>query len=252
MVPAHSCLDELDAVARSISGVLRPLFEPRRIGSATSSVATLMTLLSLGLEARADPLEEPSRGQGGPYTHDGFYAQCALGVGYLRSSPAETSEFSGVNKSSMVAIGGSPIPGLALAGALIAEHATAVSQDELCAGSSDGGQCPGNATDAFLLALGLHGDFYPDPGDGLHFQAFTGFGSVVRKERQRPGGPFGSIINGPQYDNVGPTSTGLIVALGLGYEFFVKQEWSMGPLFRFTYTPFTTMAVSLNLSSTLH
>ena len=79
---------------------------------------------------------------------------------------------------------------------------------------------------------------------GLHFQPFFGWGA---QEIAFKG------------DVSGSDPTGMVLALGAGYDFWVGNEWSIGPMFRLAYAPMgiddtdvTTISPALLATFTYH
>jgi hypothetical protein len=96
----------------------------------------------------------------------------------------------------------------------------------------------------YLIGIGPYVDFYPDPTEGLHFQGMVGWGVLDASVDGASGGS---------------AATGVIMQLGVGYDFWVGDQWSIGPLARFAYAPlsleeatYSTIAPSLVCSFTYH
>jgi hypothetical protein len=82
-----------------------------------------------------------------------------------------------------------------------------------------------------LIGIGPFVDVYPDPKSGMHFVGFVGWGGLE------------ASVNG----NVGGSDpTGLVAFVGGGYEFWLADQWSLGPLARFTYAPLSLNDVDYN------
>jgi hypothetical protein len=84
---------------------------------------------------------------------------------------------------------------------------------------------------ATLFGIGLFADFYPDPHGGLHFQPFLGYGGM---EFSFEGDVSGSDPTGP------------IFAIGVGHDWWVGNEWSIGVMGRFAYAPLKLNDTSYN------
>jgi hypothetical protein len=178
--------------------------------------------------------------QAEPRTHDGFHLNLNAGLGYLSTSASQggaSGSFSGLSFPTGILIGGSVIPGLVIGGNIF-WHTTP---------SPGGGGVYENANadlSMYLIGIGPYVDFYPNPAEGLHFQGMVGWGGLE------------TSVNG----NVGGSDpTGLIMQIGAGYDFWVGDEWSIGPMARFAYAPFSmadvtfsTIAPSLVASFTYH
>jgi hypothetical protein len=163
--------------------------------------------------------------------HDGFYLQMSIGPGYLQSSidiPNSDTKMTGATVSSQLLIGGSLMPGLVLGGGFIDDYA-------FSPGASVNGQdLEVSDTSLYLISLGAFVDFYPNPAEGLHFQAFAGWAALE------------STTNG---NSGGSDPTGLLITLGGGYEWWVGREWAIGILGRFGYAPLSMNDVSYSTIS---
>jgi hypothetical protein len=78
----------------------------------------------------------------------------------------------------------------------------------------------------------LFADIYPDPTDGLHIQPFLGFGGLE------------ASVNG---NAGGSDPTGLVLALGAGYDWWVGDEWSIGVMGRVAYAPLSINDVGVSV-----
>jgi len=176
-----------------------------------------------------------------PETHDGFYLQIDAGLGYLSSS-AEAGPFkitlSGVTLPVSFLMGGTVGP-VVIGGGFFADHAASP-------GATINGQSAAVSGDVTmtLVALGIFADIYPDPHKGLHFQPFVGWGGL---ETSRNG------------DSGGSDPTGLVLAIGGGYDVFVSDNWSIGGMARLAYAPlkldsttYSTIAPALLATFTYH
>jgi hypothetical protein len=197
-------------------------------------------LTSLGLMALA--LALPSRAEAAPETHDGFYLQLNAGIGYLSSSAevgSTTATFSGVTLPSALLLGGTVGP-VVIGGGFFGDYAFSPSYEVEGAGPA---VSPDDVTTT-LIGIGIFADIYPDPKKGLHFQPFVGWGGLE------------TSVNG---DVGGSDPTGLVLAVGGGYDWFVSDNWSIGAMGRFAYAPlslndvsWTTIAPSLLATFTYH
>jgi len=165
-----------------------------------------------------------------PRTHDGFYLQLDVGLGYLSAS-ADTGipqlgeiTYSGVTIPSALMIGGTVGP-VVIGGGFFADYAFSPSVEA-------GGQSQElEDVSLTLFGIGLFADFYPDPHGGLHFQPFLGFAGLEASSNGNSGGS----------DPTGP-----VFALGVGYDFWVADEWSIGVMGRFAYAPLKLEDTSYN------
>jgi hypothetical protein len=157
--------------------------------------------------------------------HDGFYIALSSGIAQVSVSgdgPNGSSSLSGLGSTSGLAVGGTPVRGLALAGVLRGSSRT---------GTFDGGPTitatttrvangvpvtsqstlSGRAQAAAFL-LGVQADWFPRPEDGWHVGAGVGLGGL-------------SIT-----DDAGGTNSALSVSASLfgGYQWWIGPRWSMG------------------------
>jgi hypothetical protein len=115
-----------------------------------------------------------------------------------------------------LSIGGTPRPGIVLGGAVLVNKVFALSsKDDII----DGNEPTLNGVSFSLNALGAFADFYPDPEGGLDLHGFVGVGKLATT---RPGP---SNIDDPG---------GVILSAGVGYEWFVAEELSVGVHARIT------------------
>jgi hypothetical protein len=161
-------------------------------------------------------------------THDGFYLQLDTGLGYLSSTgkfPGYEVTYSGVTTSSALFLGGTIGP-VVIGGGFTYDNAFSPN-------AKSGGTTVNLGTDVslHLIGIGPFIDVYPDPTSGLHFMGFVGWGGLE------------ASVNG----NVsGSDPTGLVSFIGGGYEFWVADQWSVGPLARLTYAPLSLDNVDYN------
>ncbi len=144
-----------------------------------------------------------------PRHHDGFYLRLGVGPGYALgtlASDAGDGDSTGVNVSTQLAIGWTVRPGLVVGGGTFPMVVPSPSYD----GMDAGGQHV-SATGAFV-------DWYPDPRKGLHVQGGLLFA-------------LGYLDGGERDAHVGAGYGGTI---GVGYDVFVTDEWSVGAIARAT------------------
>jgi hypothetical protein len=167
-----------------------------------------------------------------PRTHDGFYLRMSLGAqfaGLNRSVEVELdedadsevevagyesdSELVGVGGIGELSIGGSPTPGLVLAGSWFMGN---IANDVV--ERDDGTELELDDILQFSM-LGFTIDYYVDEQGGFHF-----------------GGTFGGAVAGAPlpdealFDFIG--GWGGAIALSTGYDWWVAQQWSLGLLLR--------------------
>jgi hypothetical protein len=155
--------------------------------------------------------------------HNGFFLRLGLNVGPLilnekiSGGPLEfEADYSGIHSSFDLLIGGTPAPGFVIGGALISA-ATQNPTIEIGDSSTEG--------DGTLIfaGIGVFANYYFDPQAGFHLQALLGFAAIdaVNSEGQ-------SSSNDP---------SGFMFGFGAGYDFWIGDEWSVGPFARIIYSP---------------
>jgi len=153
-----------------------------------------------------------------PMTHDGFYMNIEAGLGYLSSTfDYPTGEISATSTtfSSGLLLGGTVGP-VVIGGGFTYDYGFSPSMEQ------NGQESELEDVKLYLIGIGAFADYYVDPAGGLHFIGFLGWGGLESSY---------------QGDAGGSDPTGLLVTLGGGYDFWVADEWSIGPLARFTYAP---------------
>ena len=181
-----------------------------------SSFASLAAALLLTSTAAADPK-----------THDGFFLRTGLNLGYTSASKTVEGSMdslydSEATKSGMglgfdFLLGGTLAPGFTLGGGLMYGNTPAPRyQFRDYYGDSNG-----TSRDAMiLLGVTLFGNYYFDPAHGGHAQLMLGYATLYFNE-------FGlseaNRLNGPLF------------GIGGGYDFWVGNEWSIGPFLRIVY-----------------
>jgi outer membrane autotransporter protein len=165
----------------------------------------------------------PAPEDGGARTHDGFFLRLGLNFGPLimkekvevGSVTGLEADYSGLHTGFDLLIGGSPAKGLAIGGALLVNQ---TKDPHFKAGSLEGDA----SGSLYFVGIGLFGDYYPDPHGGLHIQGMVGFSSV---DFVNSSGQSGSS-----------SPSGAMFGLGVGYDFWVADEWSIGPFGRVLYS----------------
>ncbi|MCC6900620.1 MAG: autotransporter domain-containing protein [Polyangiaceae bacterium] len=163
------------------------------------------------------PAPEADAHAGGARTHDGFFFRIGLNGGPLMLSWDAPSDpkWSGFQSGFDLLIGGSPVDGLAIGGALIANRTTDPTYEVGGAESTWKGSM-------LFAGLALFADWYLNPHEGLHFQGLVGFAAVdFVSDSGQSGG------NDP---------TGTMFGLGAGYDFWISNQWSIGPFGRVIYS----------------
>jgi hypothetical protein len=166
----------------------------------------------------------------GARTHDGFYLRLGGGYGYTSTSTDPETKLKGGGGAFGLSIGGSPIPGLAIAGTMFVQlQKTSI--------TVNGNDFP-NDTNWFYLGIGPLVDFYPDPKAGLHF---------------------GGTVHYATWSRTNLTAGGYGLGLHGGYDFFFSDSWSVGPTLQLLYAntdkdsvKFSTTSVSLMITLVDH
>ena len=158
--------------------------------------------------------------------YDGFYLRLGAGYGYMTTTESSNGQDLGKIKGSGgafdLSIGGSPIPGLAIAGKLFAHWQSKPTVEV--------GNTSATADNTVVLVtIGPVVDFFPDSKNG-------GF--------HVGGGPMYSSLSAVNY-----TSTGYALGVFLGYDFHVGGKWSLGPNVQYVYSSSSKDAVNDKTSS---
>ncbi len=158
------------------------------------------------------------------YNHDGLFFRMGLGFGpgWLTESvsvsgqPEFENKFNGLTVNIEFLLGGTLGSGFVLGGGLIANSMV---NPSLQIDGEDVNE-PGDTT-IQLSTLALFANFYPNPKEGLNFQALVGYGQL-------------SLTIDNESQNIGDIG-GLVLGAGLGYDFWVGKQWSIGPSARLLY-----------------
>jgi opacity protein-like surface antigen len=153
-----------------------------------------------------------------PETHDGFFLRMELGAGYLMmpgtlegGSSSLDVDISGMGGLGGLLLGGTPADGLVIGGGSLA---SVVSKPTIKVGDFED-----EADDDLSLSLlGPFVQYYPDPTGGLHFELLLGYASASGTD-----------------DDADEAATGFGVSAGVGHEWWVSEEWSLGVAGRFHY-----------------
>jgi hypothetical protein len=167
----------------------------------STAIALLVTVATVAISA-------PSHAD--PRTHDGIYFRVAVGPGYtlghLDIAAGGGGNSSGVSVSTQVAIGWTVRPGLVVGAGTFPMVTPSPSYD----GVDAGGQ--------HVSATGPFVDYYLDPRGGLHAHA----GVLLAA---------GYLDGGGRESQIG---VGVGATLGVGYDAFVADQWSLGAIARIT------------------
>jgi hypothetical protein len=195
-------------------------------------IRTLISLSSVALclSATTGALAEQAE------THDGLYLRLAGGLTHA-IDPAEVDApgfraegtLSGTGVTFDIALGGSPMPGLVLGGAAFLHHVPELEADDMEGTVGGVFDLEGDVTfdgQTFTL-LAPFVDYYPNPREGFHLLGAVGFG-VLSMEEGTP-----DNANSALFQDHGATGPAGLV--GVGYEWWLADRWSLGVLGRVTY-----------------
>jgi hypothetical protein len=115
--------------------------------------------------------------------------------------------------------GGTPASGFVIGGAL---RGNSVVDPTI---ESGGQEVRSRDTAVGLSSIALFGVLYPDPQTGFNLEASLGVGRLE------------ITVDGDTQDL--PEITGVVLTAGAGYDFWVGDEWSIGPSFLLTYGALT-------------
>ncbi|HMR10312.1 MAG TPA: autotransporter domain-containing protein [Polyangiaceae bacterium] len=190
-----------------------------------AGLSTVLVTLGAAAQQPPPPAAEPAPAPaGGARTHDGFYFRIGPNFGALIGTAkleaggqtGGESDYSGFTYGGDLMFGGTPAPGLVIGGTLL----WGSTKDPTVKAGSTEGTADGTL---IMAATALFANYYLDPTEGLFFQGLLGFAVV---DFVTAGGQSGS--NDP---------TGFLLGAGAGYDFWIGDEWSVGPLARVIYAP---------------
>jgi hypothetical protein len=155
------------------------------------------------------------------HIHDGFYARVGTGLGgYLEmvgpTSMPIAARVSGASSAIELALAGTLVPGFALGLGVYIERLLSTDVQLADARSAPLPQ-PLEPSFRATTLVGPHADWYFDPQSGLHGQAAAGLFHISRAG-YTPG----------SFDAGDYSATGVGVLLGLGQEWWMSQQSSIG------------------------
>ncbi len=166
-------------------------------------------------------LMPPKAPDPGRHLHDGFYLRTSLGLGPGKATENITGEpqyiWSGTALMFDVMIGGSPVPGFVLGGAFVYHGISNPTVKRNGSGLSE------DTSDVSLnlATFGLFTAIYPIPTRGFNLHALLGYSQVSVS------------IGGNTIDRGNPSGPSFMG--GVGYDFWISDNWSIGPDFRIAY-----------------
>jgi hypothetical protein len=153
---------------------------------------------------------------GEPYVHDGFQFRGAVGFGYLDTSTSDNSSIHGIDGSFELYFGGMPVRGLAIGGFLSDANAPGPGVTLGNVTASD------NSSSLNLFTIGPYIDWYPHAHEGFHILGTLGYANVRFSVDEGNGSASNS-------------SGGVTIGGGIGYDWWVARDWSIGILGRMTF-----------------
>lgn len=185
-----------------------------------------------GYPPAGEPPPPPVTQPVGVHEHDGFFLRFGIGYSYL-SSKIEVTEPSGTGvegsiKGSGVGIGlamigGTVAPGFVLGGALLG-HGYSEPEMELKDAAGNTQEIDTSDETLTFSVIGLFAQYYFDPKDGGYLQALIGFGQLDDDDDD-------------DENDSDERPSGAVFGIGGGYDFWVGEQWSLGPELRLMYAP---------------
>jgi len=162
-------------------------------------------------------------------THDGLQFRGTVGLGYISDAESSNATLHGGAGVLEVYLGGTPARGLVIGGFLSGASAIGPSV------TADGLTVSSNDTRLTLVTVGPYIDYYPNPHEGLHILGTLGFADLTASYDD------GTI-------SASDSGTGVTVGGGIGYDWWVGRDWSLGILGRFTFAATKRTVDGLNVS----
>jgi hypothetical protein len=140
-----------------------------------------------------------------------------FGPGWYKEeiSGQELGTASGVTGMFAIQLGGTLFPGFVLGGGLVGNNMVNPKWKD-----SSGATSTTSDMSLGLSEIQIFAAYYPDPHGGLHLLGSAGYGSLSM------------TIDNTSYD---VNMAGLVVGGGIGYDFWVSSQWSLGPMFVVTH-----------------
>jgi hypothetical protein len=154
--------------------------------------------------------------------HDGFFARSESGIAVLSAhvsgsaGPPFRSQVRGVGQGASFSAGGTPRTGLVLGGTIWTTKIDPIfiEDGKLTVPDDD-------SVKLLLLRIGPLIDWYPEPGRGFHALATAGL--MLQIETDAKGNP------------LDPIAFGASLSTGVGHEWFISNELSLGILGRVSF-----------------
>lgn len=199
-----------------------PVYVPAE-GAPPTQVAAPAEVQPLPAQVYYPAPTAPEEPKPGARLHDGFYLRMSFGLGSGTATEDITApgadypeiKFSGLTTMFDILIGGSPVPGFVLGGGLVGHSIMnpTVKADGVEYDTDDD-------VSLNLSTLGLFTAIYPDPRSGFNIHGLVGYGVI-------------SASNGTSRSTNNPSGFSLMG--GVGYDFWVGDQWSLGPDLRLAY-----------------
>jgi hypothetical protein len=152
---------------------------------------------------------------------DGVFLRVGVGFASVKATGNDENnidyEISGGAVAPALMIGGTPGSGFVIGGALVG-YALPDPTFKV-----DGIEANNDSGTARLSTVGLFATFYPNPEQGLYFDVLLGYAE----------GDYELTVGSVTVTS--ETSTGYALGAGIGYDFWVGDQWSLGPAFRLHY-----------------
>jgi hypothetical protein len=153
---------------------------------------------------------------GESHVHDGFQFRGTVGLGFMSDSESDDTTVHGGAGAFELYFGGMPIRGLAIGGFVSGAVAPGPSL------SADGVSVSDSNSTLTLFTVGPYIDWYPHAHEGFHLLGTLGYANL--KASYDDGNLSASNSAG-----------GFTLGGGIGYDWWVSRDWSLGILGRFTY-----------------
>ncbi|MBK8999330.1 MAG: autotransporter domain-containing protein [Myxococcales bacterium] len=183
-----------------------------------------------GYPPQAAPPPPPPPAKEGVHEHDGFFLRFGIGYAYanvaVKVKEPDTGEEATLKGSGigigLAMIGGTVAPGFVLGGALLGHG---FSEPDFEVTDAAGNKRDVDTADETLTfsVIGLFGQYYFDPTSGGYLQALIGFGQLDDGDDDD--------------DSSEERPSGAVFGIGGGYDFWVGEQWSIGPELRLMYAP---------------